>query len=464
MSQATSWDVVVAGAGPAGSIAALVLARAGANVALVDKAAFPRDKACGDLIGPRGVQLLDDLDVTVPDAGTGADLLVAGPSRRRARLPAFGGKTYADHGMVVPRRVLDDSLRNAALAAGATGIRARIGGADLAPDGSVRALIGSDGRRLEAGVVIGADGALSRVAQLTGMLRPDAALWGFAIRGYLPAHVPLPLLVLLDERPWHIYPGYGWLFPGDGGQANIGIGVGMGRRRTPAALRPDLGRLCALLRREGDISPNAQPERITGGWLRMGGTGTPPAAGNVLLTGDAAGLVNPLQGEGIGPAMVSARAAAQAVIASPASAAAAYTEELGELMRPYLAGAAALQETMLARPRLASAGMRLLTAPPLRSLVAGTWSLYWNGLTDGAAPRPAARGAALVQVLAGRLANGRRGHGAGGQLQCLSAPVPDPPGPDVTGPDVTGPEPDAPVLAADQERRSPDEPATSRGQ
>jgi hypothetical protein len=157
----------------------------------------------------------------------------------------------------------------------------------------------------------------------------------------------------------------------------------------------------------------------------MGGTGTPPAAGNVLLTGDAAGLVNPLQGEGIGPAMVSARAAAQAVIASPAGsparAAAAYTQEIGELMRPYLAGAAALQEAMLARPRLASAGMRLLTAPPLRSLVAGTWSLYWNGLTDGAAPRPAARGAALVQAVAGRLADRGRGGGTGGRLQCLDA-------------------------------------------
>ena len=61
-------------------MAALVLARGGARVALVDKAGFPRDKACGDLVGPRGVGLLDELGVTVPDAGQGADLLVAGPS------------------------------------------------------------------------------------------------------------------------------------------------------------------------------------------------------------------------------------------------------------------------------------------------------------------------------------------------------------------------------------------------
>jgi len=430
----TRWDAVVVGAGPAGSIAALVLARSGVNVALVDKAAFPRDKACGDLIGPRGVQLLDDLGVTVPDAGTGADLLVAGPSRRRARLPAFGGKTYADHGMVVPRRIFDDSLRHAALAAGATPVRARISSADLAADGSVRAVISSDGARLAADIVIGADGALSRVAQLAGMLDADAALWGFAIRGYLPAEVPLPLLVLLDDRPWHIYPGYGWLFPGADGQANIGIGVGMGRRRTAVPLRPDLDRLCALLRREGDISPNARPGPIVGGWLRMGGTGTPPAARNVLLIGDAAGLINPLQGEGIGPGMVSARAAAEAVIANPARAAATYTAAVGELMSRYMTGAAALQEAMLARPRLASAGMRLATSAPLRRLVAGTWSLYWNGLADGAAPRPAARGAAAVQDLAWRLANRRRGRVPGGPLQCLEA---------------------------DQERRSPDEPATA---
>ena len=113
------FDVVVAGAGPAGSIAALVLARGGARVALVDKATFPRDKACGDLVGPRGVGLLDDLGVPVPDAGQGADLLAVGPSGHRSRLPAFPGRRYPGHGVVVPRIALDDALRAAALRAGA---------------------------------------------------------------------------------------------------------------------------------------------------------------------------------------------------------------------------------------------------------------------------------------------------------------------------------------------------------
>ena len=76
------------GAGPAGSIAALVLARGGARVALVDKAIFPRDKACGDLLGPRGVQVLDDLGVTVAGSHTVGDMVVVGPTGRRVSLPS----------------------------------------------------------------------------------------------------------------------------------------------------------------------------------------------------------------------------------------------------------------------------------------------------------------------------------------------------------------------------------------
>jgi menaquinone-9 beta-reductase len=402
------FDVVVAGAGPAGSIAALVLARGGARVALLDKATFPRDKACGDLVGPRGVGLLDELAVKVPDAGQGADLLAVGPSGHRSRLPAFPGRGYPGHGVVVPRVVLDDALRAAAVQAGAEPVRARVSGVDGGgPDGPVRALLTSDGRRFEADTFIGADGALSPVARLTGLLDPDTALWGFAIRAYIPAEVPLPLLVLLDAAPWRIYPGYGWLFPGEAGQANVGIGVGMGTRRHAASLRADLARFTAMLRRSGDLTPGAQHGDVTGGWLRMGGTGTPPAAGNVLLAGDAAGLINPLQGEGIGPGMVSGRLAAEAVLAAGGGdgrAAAAYTEAVRAAFGRYLPGAAALQAALLRRPRLASGAVRLLTAPGVSRLVAGTWSLYWNGLVDGASPRPAAWTGAAVQQAASRLA------------------------------------------------------------
>ena len=418
------YDAVVVGAGPAGSVAALVLARGGARVALVDKAEFPRDKACGDLIGPRGVGLLDDLGVAVPDAGQGADLLVVGPSGHRSRLPAFPGRAYPGHGVVVPRVLFDDALRTAAVAAGAEPVRARVSGADHGPDGRLRALIASDGQRLEADAFIGADGALSPVARLAGMLSPDTALWGFAIRAYLPAEVPLPLLVLLDASPWRIYPGYGWLFPGADGQANVGIGVGLGTTRRQAPLRGDLARFCALLAERGDIGPGVTPGPVTGGWLRMGGTGTPPAAGNVLLVGDAAGLINPLQGEGIAPGMVSARLAAEAVLAHPAGPGPAYTEALAAAFGGYMPGAAALQAALLRRPRAASAGIRLLTAPGVRRLVAGTWSLYWNGLVDGAQPRPSAWSAGVVQRVAGVLAARTAGRSAGPRPAAVTGSVP----------------------------------------
>src|SRR5262245_57047722 len=403
------FDAVVVGAGPAGSIAALVLARGGARVALVDKASFPRDKACGDLVGPRGVRALAELGVHVPDAGQGADLLAVGPSGRASKLPAFPGRDYAGHGVVMPRLDFDNALREAAVTAGAIPVQARVTAVDADGDGKIRAVIASDGRRLAGDVVIGADGALSPLARLAGLLDPGPALWGFAIRAYLPAEVPLPLLVLLDAKPWRIYPGYGWLFPGADGQANVGIGVGMGTTRRQVALREDLARFCALLATRGDIGPGVRPGPVTGGWLRMGGTGTPAAAGNVLLAGDAAGLINPLQGEGIAPAMVSARLAAEAVLADPCRAGPAYTRALAEAFGHYLPGASALQRALLRRPWAASASMRLVTAPGVRRLVASTWSIYWNGLTDGARPRPAAWAARGLEATATRLAVLTRG-------------------------------------------------------
>jgi len=405
------FDAVVVGAGPAGSIAALVLARSGARVALADKAAFPRDKACGDLVGPRGVQVLADLGLRVPDAGQGSDLLAVGPSGRRSRLPAFTGSTYPGHGIIVPRLALDHALRQAAVEAGAVPVKARITAVEAGRDGRVDAVISSDGQRLAGEVIIAADGALSPVARLAGMLDTDTALWGFAIRAYVPAEVPLPLLVLLDASPWRIYPGYGWLFPGQDGQANVGIGVGLGTGRGQASLRGDLARLVALLGQRGDLRPDVRPGPVTGGWLRMGATGAPPAAGNVLLAGDAAGLINPLQGEGIGPAMVSARLAAEAVLAGSARAGPAYAEAIQATFGPYMAGASAVQRALLRRPRTTSAVTRLLTAPVIQRAVAGTWSIYWNGLADGARPRPAAWTARAVQILASRLA----GHNLPGQ-------------------------------------------------
>src|SRR6202011_1544365 len=121
---ATRYDVLVVGAGPAGSVAALILARAGVRVALVDKATFPRSKACGDLVGPRGVQVLEDLGLDVGGERVG-DMDVIGPTGRHVVLRAFPGLSYPGFGLAVPRRRFDSLLRLAALDAGAVGLTGR---------------------------------------------------------------------------------------------------------------------------------------------------------------------------------------------------------------------------------------------------------------------------------------------------------------------------------------------------
>jgi hypothetical protein len=103
--------------------------------------------------------------------------------------------------------------------------------------------------------------------------------------------------------------------------------------------------------------------------------------------------------------VVSARLAAEAVLAGPARAGPAYTEAIEAAFGRFMPGASALQSALLDRPGTASAAIRLLTAPVVRRVVAGTWSIYWNGLADGARPRPSAWTARAVQVMAGRLAH-----------------------------------------------------------
>src|SRR5271156_5815670 len=104
-------DVAVVGSGPAGSVTALVLARGGARVGLVDKAAFPRDKACGDMVGPRGLRLLSELGIALPDGPDVGDMLVIDPRGRRVRLPSAAGLTYPGHGRAVARTTFDAVLR-----------------------------------------------------------------------------------------------------------------------------------------------------------------------------------------------------------------------------------------------------------------------------------------------------------------------------------------------------------------
>ncbi len=326
-------------------------------------------------------------------------------------LPASPGLTYPGFGLAVPRRHFDAWLRDTALDAGAEGLTGRAGAPRFGEDGQLVGFRverpGNGALEVRGDVVIGADGALSRVGEVAGLVDSRRVLWGFAVRAYVPAPDALPRIWFWEPRPWGGYPGYGWLFPGMEGASNVGLGVGVrGRRDGVAHVTGDLEQFSEELAGAGHLhlAAGRAPSPRLGGWLKMGMVGTTAAAGRTLLVGDAAGLVNPLQGEGIAQALGSARAAAEAVVeAGPREAAGCYLRSLSRLCGRAAGTTTPITAAMLSHPRLVAAAGRVLTAPSIGRMLAGGWAIYWNDLLDGAAPGSARRVASLADHVAGAL-------------------------------------------------------------
>jgi flavin-dependent dehydrogenase len=366
-------------------------------VALVDKAVFPRDKACGDLLGPRALALLASLNLTPPNGRRVGEMVVVGPSGRRVVLPARAGRTYPDHGLAIARTRLDAWTREHAISAGAEPIT-----------GLVRSARGNlveldDGRQLIGDVVVGADGASSRVATDAGLVDPTAVLWGFAQRTYVDQTVDRPAIVLWDYARRSGFPGYGWIFPGED-HANIGLGIGLRADRASASRAvAEFNSFCDHLRHIGLLTAAVDGRRL-GGWLKMGSVGTIVARERTFLVGDAAGLVNPLQGEGIAPAMASGAIAATAILAGPGTAAAHYRRLLSNGPGRFSAAASPLHHaTINGSPARVAVLGRALTLPVVCTLIAPTWALLWNDLVDGAFPGSTTR-ISRVALATGRFA------------------------------------------------------------
>jgi len=313
----TRADVVVIGAGPAGSAAAAWAARAGRDVLVVDAAHFPRDKPCGDGLTPRAVAELELL-------GLGG-WLDAHIKHRGLRLTGFGGEVEVDwpgpsfpaHGSAVPRTELDERIRQVAVDAGASMLMGykvvEVSHNSLGGVASLALRNGAGVTEMRCGQLIVADGARSPVGRMLGREWHRRTTYGVAVRGYLTSPRSddpwLSTNLELRTRHGHLLPGYGWIFPLGNGEVNIGVGALATEKRPPdVALKKLIDFYADLRRAEWEFA--GRPRAVVSALLPMGGAVSGVAGPNWMLIGDAAACVNPMNGEGIDYGLETGRFAA----------------------------------------------------------------------------------------------------------------------------------------------------------
>ena len=304
----TSTDVLVVGAGPAGSAAAAWAARSGLDVVLADAATFPRDKTCGDGLTPRAIGEMRKLGLE--------DWLRAHTVNQGLRAHGFGqtlllpwpGGSLPDWGSAVARTELDDHLRTVAVASGAravdgaraVGVRRegeRVAAVELrGPEGggstfeiACRWLVVADGVRSPLGKLLGREWHRDTVYAVAGRSYVDSDL---SEDPWISSH-----LELRDEQG-DLVSGYGWIFPLGNGQVNLGAGtLATSTRPAEVAIKPLMQTYADAVGKDFGLS--GELRMPTSALLPMGGAVSNVAGPNWALIGDAAACVNPLNGEGI---------------------------------------------------------------------------------------------------------------------------------------------------------------------
>jgi geranylgeranyl reductase family protein len=312
------YDVVIVGAGPGGSAAAYYLARQGLRVLLLDKAAFPRDKTCGDGLTPRALSVLDDMGVLGVLAQVACrinGLEIYAPNGRSigAPIPASSGRP--PYMLVVPRLTLDNTLREHAITHGAL-FQDHVHVNDVRPHPAGVEVQGErEGQpvRYVARAAVIATGANAKLLLRVGLLTAMPATM-MAARAYYDQ-----LYVLSDRIQLRFdgvpLPGYAWVFPTGVSTANVGAGYFTKGKTHLRGLASPQEALAAFVRNSALKDTLAQARRVSpvkGYPLRVDFTTAPAYAQEmpVLLVGEAVGLVNPLSGEGVDYALESAQVAA----------------------------------------------------------------------------------------------------------------------------------------------------------
>lgn len=315
-SSPTAFDVLIVGAGPAGSAAAFHCAKRGLEVLLIDAATFPRDKTCGDGLTPRAISELRTLGL--------ADTVTQHYRSHGLKLHGFGGSITAPWpdsefgriGSAMPRTEFDELLRSRAAARpevsmwqDATALRPHF------EDGKLHEVTvrhrGVE-TRIRCGFVIVADGVRSTFGKQLGRQWHRSEVYGIAARSYCatPAsHEPwIHSHLELRDDSGTAQPGYGWIFPLGNGQVNLGCGALSTTSRPAKINTKKLLRLYA--HQQQDTWELSEPHSIASALLPMGGAVSNVAGANWVLIGDAAACVNPLNGEGIDYGLETARLAA----------------------------------------------------------------------------------------------------------------------------------------------------------
>ena len=321
-------DLLVVGGGPAGAATAYWAARSGLDVVVVEKKAFPRDKTCGDGLTPRGVHQLEEMGLAgalEPFHRFGGLRTIA--HGRTIEMSWPDHPVYPDYGYVVRRCDLDTIVAEHAVSAGATllqstealrpveGEGGRIDGAVVVCKDGVRSTEGGAESTILARHVVVADGANSRFGRALGTARDRGYPMGMAIRTYYesPAHDDPWIESALDvrDRQGNAMPGYGWVFPVGNGTINVGVGL-LSTFRDYKEVNTSvlMEEFAHSLPDHWGIDPTKPTQPPTGGRLPMAGSVGPKAGPNWLVVGDAAGAVNPFNGEGIDYAYETGRLAA----------------------------------------------------------------------------------------------------------------------------------------------------------